>query len=298
MIDIVALSGRPKNKLVQLAQPLEKVKLEKIQWPQLVSEKIDGVFCLAIKHQGEVGIFSRTGEQYTSMKHLEEIFMETLDEDQIIIFEACHALETPQSVVSGWCRDTKEQHPELKAACHDIISLDEFINGGKRRYRARQRYLRTKTRSVAPQEITHVSYISVVLVWSLQEAQAYADTIISLGGEGAVLRNPEGLYQGGKRNQDIIKLKKGVSFDLKVLEVKRGKGKYADTLGTLVCKWKDGKTIEISGMTDNERDLWWNDPCFIVGSIVQVDAMCESSKGLLREPRFKGIRFDKTEGDF
>ena len=34
-----------------------------------------------------------------------------------------------------------------------------------------------------------------------------------------------------------------------------------------------------------------------VGSIVEVVAMDYSSDGLLREPRFKGVRFDKTQPD-
>lgn len=34
-----------------------------------------------------------------------------------------------------------------------------------------------------------------------------------------------------------------------------------------------------------------------VGDIVEVEAMDLSGDGLLREPRFKGIRFDKLEPD-
>ena len=65
-----------------------------------------------------------------------------------------------------------------------------------------------------------------------------------------------------------------------------------------MCRWKNGGVIYISGMKDSQRHLWWSNPDEIIGKIVQVDAMSESSKGKLREPRFKGIRTDKTEGDF
>lgn len=71
--------------------------------------------------------------------------------------------------------------------------------------------------------------------------------------------------------------------------------------GALVCQFRDDKTITVgTGLTDDQRKRWWSEFFYneIVGKIVQIDAMAESTKGVLREPRFKGIRHDKTEGDF
>ncbi|GBG55169.1 DNA ligase [Sporomusaceae bacterium FL31] len=301
MINLLELSGRPKNKLVQLALDLAKVKQDKLQWPMMIAEKIDGVYCVAHK-TNKVTIYSRTGEVYTSMQHIESLLYDLLDNNELIIFEACGPMGTPQSTVSGWARDTKEQHPELMAGCHDILQLSEFINGGRTPYKERYEDLKARLEFYR-RGCTKGTYWSVFLIkhnWvkSLDRAKGFAEDIISGGGEGAVLKNPEGLYAPGKRNQDIIKIKQGVSFDLEVLYVQEGKGKYTNTVGTLVCKWKDGRTIDISGMTDEQRHKWWNGTEIIVGKIVQVDAMCLSSKGLLREPRFKGIRYDKSKGDF
>lgn len=307
-MDIVALSGRPKDKLIQLALDRGKAKLDKLTYPRLVSEKIDGVFCLAVKDVERtsisvgqvVRIFSRTGEEYTSMNHIASLLNDLMDVGDIIIFEACGPMGTPQSTVSGWARDTKEQHPELMAACHDHLTVDEFINGGGRPYGTR---LRDLSNIVAVRERTKGTYwtifkIAQKLVFSFEEALEYAEQVWANGGEGAVLRNPEGTYQGGKRNADILKIKQGASFDLEVVDIYPGQGKYKNTLGGLVCRWKNDRVIDISGMTDEQRILWWSIPSKIIGKVVQVDAMCESSKGLLREPRFKGIRHDKTKGDF
>jgi DNA ligase-1 len=301
-MNLQTLCGRPKNKFIQLALDLPKAKLEKIQWPMIAQEKIDGVFCLAHKDPEEdrVKIYSRTGEVYSSMKHLEAALYQVMDHTNIIIFEAYAWLEREnrfleQSIVSGWARDTKTQHIELRAYCHDIITEPEFLCGGHTPYRARYENLCYQL------DGTEGGCLSRAASWtpgSLEEARRYADLFISQGGEGIVLKDPHGLYNPGMRTQDIIKIKQGVSFDLEVIGIYGGKGKYADTLGGLVCKWKDGKTILISGMTDTQREHWWENPQAIIGKIVQVDAMCESSKRLLREPRFKGIRHDKTEGDF
>ncbi|MDT8900634.1 hypothetical protein [Anaeroselena agilis] len=303
-MDFLALTGRPKDKFIQFALDFNKVKHpERLTFPRLASEKIDGVFCLAHRHEGDVTIYSRTGEVYTSMRHIEEALKDILEDGEIVIFEACGPMGTPQPVVSGWCRDTKEQHPELMAGCHDYIYIKEFLHGGHVLYHRRHAILKACVDNWRAFKATKATYwtlfcIAQKPVVSLDEAKAYAEEIWAGGGEGVVLRNPDAVYQPGKRNDDIIKIKKGVSYDLEVVGLKEGKGKYKDTLGTLVCRWKDGKTIEISGMTDEQRRWWWKYPHMIVGKVVQVDAMCESSKGLLREPRFKGPRWDKEKGDF
>ena len=295
-MDIVKLSGRDKKKLVQLALPLEKVKKEKLTFPMFWSKKIDGVLCLAFRDEtGEVGIFSRTGERYTSMRHLEESFGSLMNPGEIIIFEAFSAITKDQSTISGWCRDTKNQHPELSAACHTLLTIYEFQLSGGRSFHAISNELGRIIDKSFTEDIVLVPQYQVD---SLEEAMKLTEFVWKQGGEGGILRNPNSVYQGGKRNQDIIKIKQGVSYDLKVIDTYEGKGKYKGTLGGLICQWKNGETIRISGMTDSQRKLWWENPELIIGQIVQVDAMTESSKGKLREPRFKGIREDKLEGDF
>lgn len=295
MVDILALSGRDKKRLVQLALDQNKIKKDNLEFPMLWSQKIDGVFCMALKYQGQVSIFSRTGERFTSMKHIEQELANVLKEQEIILFEA-HSYKTKeQSVISGWCRDTKAQHPQLHAACHDLILLEEFIEGGRVPYSIRWNILQHR---VSNCDKTKIVILMQQPVHSFQEAIQLTKLIWTHGGEGGILRNPDAVYMPGKRNQDIIKLKLGCSYDLQVIAVYEGKGKYAGTLGGLTCRWKNGKVVEVSGMTDDQRREWWNNTDNIIGKIVQVDAMCESAKGLLREPRFKAIRFDKTEGDF
>lgn len=297
-MNIVEVSGRDKKKLVQLALDRDKAKPV---FPMFWSEKLDGCFCIAWKDHGKVGIFSRTGEQYTSMKHIEEeLCNNVMDEGELVVFEAW-CPETVQSTISGWCREKKEQRPQLKAVCHDFITIDEFVNGGTVPYN--ERYLKLMVRIGMMGE--NVYLVKQVRVDSMEIALELSEDVWKKGGEGGVLRSIYGLYGGAdgkcfgtKRSSDIIKIKKGVSFDLRVIGVYEGTGKYKGNLGGLECAWKDGGIINISGMTDAERGLWWLMPHTIIGKVVQVDAMCLSSKGLLREPRFKGVRTDKTEGDF
>lgn len=303
-MNIVEASGRDKKKLVQLALDRDKAKPV---FPMFWSEKLDGCYCIAWKQAnadiykaGKVGIFSRTGERYTSMRHIEDELNCIMKHNELVIFEAW-CPDTVQSTISGWCREQKEQRPLLQAVCHDLITIDEFVNGGTVPYN--ERYIKLMERIGVICE--HVSLVKQVRVDSMELALTLCEDVWKKGGEGGVLRSIDGLYGGAdgkcfgtKRSSDIIKIKKGVSFDLRVIGVYEGTGKYKGNLGGLECAWKDGGVINISGMTDAERGFWWSMPHTIIGKVVQVDAMCLSSKGLLREPRFKGVRTDKTEGDF
>lgn len=117
------------------------------------------------------------------------------------------------------------------------------------------------------------------------------------GGEGIILKRVEAPYSPDKRNYDLMKIKEEVTLDLVVAYVDEGEGKYTNHVGALVCKDKAGNKHHISGMTDNQRRIWWNHPNEIIGRVVEVKAMKILEDGSLREPRFKAIRYDKTVQD-
>jgi DNA ligase-1 len=125
--------------------------------------------------------------------------------------------------------------------------------------------------------------------------RAHAESIIEAGGEGGVYKQVFGIWAAGAKNEVMMKIKQGVSYDLEVVGVEEGKGKYEGTTGKLLCKWTEGRVVKCSGMTDQQRHEWWVRPP--IGSIVQVDGMCLTPDGMVREPRFKIVRTDKVEAD-
>lgn len=128
------------------------------------------------------------------------------------------------------------------------------------------------------------------------DAYTLADEAVAAGRyDGIILRNPVGPWIRGARDEHVVKVKPFVARDLIVVDVEEGKGKYKGMLGNLIVEYK-GKRMGLSGMSDAQRREWWNNPATIIGQIVEVKAMSESVKGVLREPRFKGIRYD-TEVD-
>lgn len=284
--------GRTKTHMFQKLKPYDKVK--KLKFPCYISQKMDGVFCAAVEHEGNIEIMSRTGEVYKSLEHIKpylKSFLKVSKSCHTVLFEAVIPNED-QSVVSGACRDTKSQHPEVKAFIYGVVGKNEgkdmirFTTGDGNRF-------------IHPT----IPYITLVHreVNSEEEIMEIYDQVRAAGGEGVVL-NQKMIqeYQPGKRNATLIKLKGNLSFDLEVVGTSEGKigTKYEGTLGSLAVRFKDDTIINVSGMTDEQRNAWWECPEDIVGKIVQVDAMTYSSNGSLREPRFKGIRYDKTEADY
>lgn len=291
-IDLLALTGRDKDHLVQKVKNLSDVPSSKLTWPMMMTEKIDGVYCLCVKHDDEVGIFSRTGERYTSMKHIESVMMRNLDEGEVVIFEA-YEPGKPQNIISGHCRDTKNQWTSIIPYCHQYMKLSEFIEG-----------VGTTTAAESYETLgrivngTFMQRIESWNMWSLEQTMMFVEEIWAKGGEGVVLRVPTSIFKAGKRNNDVIRIKQKITYDLEVLDVFEGKGKYTGMCGGLILKFKDERTVRVSGMSDNERSEWWNDKSKIIGKIVEVEAMKDSSKGVLREPRYVAQRHDKVKGDF
>lgn len=124
-----------------------------------------------------------------------------------------------------------------------------------------------------------------------------AQDVWAEGGEGIILKRSDAPYSFGKRNYDLMKIKEEVTLDLLVVGVTQGEGKYVGSLGSLVCKTKNGNIHNVSGMTDAERHSWWANIEDIIDKVIEVKAMKIMPDGSLREPRFKAIRYDKSPSD-
>lgn len=295
------LNVDPKH-LVQKVLPFRN-KLD-IQYPCIVQEKYDGVFCIAISIDNEIRFFSRTGKEYFSLNHLKQPFRTMLNSDytfdkQMALFEAWIP-KTSQEIISGYCRDKQNQHPEIIAVVHDYLTLSEYEGNKFSIYSVRFKILQSSIR-LANDFLANPRVIlpKTIFACNFDEIERFARQIWETGGEGIVIKNPLAHYQRGKRNTSMIKMKRGVSFDLEVTDVIEGTGKYVGMVGKLVCRFKNGTSILVgTGLLDIEREKYWKDKSLIIGKIVQVNAMQESKNGTLREPSYKGIRYDKECADY
>lgn len=119
----------------------------------------------------------------------------------------------------------------------------------------------------------------------------------NLSKEGAIGKRIDAPYSQGKKNKDIIKVKCEVQLEMIVVGWEKGQGKYENTLGKLIVRQEDGTRHSVAGMTDDERDAWYNDFTLINGQVVEIHAMQVLENGSLREGRFKWVRHDKDDID-
>ena len=112
-----------------------------------------------------------------------------------------------------------------------------------------------------------------------------------------MIKDPEAGYEC-KRSVAWLKLKPFIEVSLTVTAVEEGTGKNVGKLGALVCEGvDDGKAIRVnvgSGLTDEQRIVYWDNADSIIGDIAEVraDAITQNQDGTysLRFPRFKGFR--------
>lgn len=117
---------------------------------------------------------------------------------------------------------------------------------------------------------------------------------LGLGYEGIVIRAPKGYYTTSPHGY-AFKLKPIHDDEGICIGVERGKcpGKYSQTTGALIVKWKD-KTIRVSGMTDKQRDEFWTNPPIEKTITFKYNGL--SKYGTPIHPRFVAVRpgFDRS----
>lgn len=139
--------------------------------------------------------------------------------------------------------------------------------------------------------------VSSYRVYSMKEAQAIADEFISEGGEGAVVKKLDAIWQDGT-SKDMVKIKEVYDADLYCVGIKLGKGKYEGKIGSLILQTSCGR-IEVdcgSGLTDIDRN---KHPDEFIGKIIEIqyNKFIQSKKdkpASLYLPRFIEVREDKN----
>jgi ATP-dependent DNA ligase len=111
------------------------------------------------------------------------------------------------------------------------------------------------------------------------------------GLEGAMVKD-YGTPWIAKRTYAWMKMKGEVTIDIRIVGFKPGRGKYAGTLGALICE-HNGVRVSVSGMTDALRNEMWNNQSKYKGMYVEVMGHEETKHGSIRHPRFKRLRSDK-----
>lgn len=272
---------------------------------RILLPKYDGCFAMVAFNNGHPAfVMSRTGEVVKSMDHIFEDLLVTYPHlantkgGWMVLGEAW----TPGkefAELSGTFRRQYAQ-PGLGFAPFDLVRYvqpaDLPVLSSPHPYRERLSLL-SSGRRVLPS----VTLPTAVVCQGAEHALQYARNLKDLGGyDGAIASDPEAAYTpGAGKAGEFVKLKPLVTYSLEVVDVLRTVGeKTGRPIGTPVVRFKEGTCGVGTGFSADEALAWFNDPRQIIGKIIEVEAMGVSSKGLLREPRYKGIRDDVTKADY
>lgn len=135
-----------------------------------------------------------------------------------------------------------------------------------------------------------ISAIPVQTVSSYDEFQQAFNLHVASGCDGVMLKLRTGVYEQ-RRSPLWLKVKPYFEINGKIVGFKEGIGKYKDTLGSIGIvlplpngRWETEVT-HVSGMTDAERNLIWENRKRFLGRVIEVAYRAKSADGLLIEPR-------------
>jgi ATP-dependent DNA ligase len=186
---------------------------KKVQFPAVVSPKIDGLRLILSVQGGQVTTTSRTGTAFTGLDH---ITSEYVGLDDIVLDGELYSRTLTFEQISSVVRKGDVNDPRMGSIffyAFDIINEDT--------YHQRVIYLDTLVSGLA-----HTEVVPWYLVNSHEEIETKHKQFLAEGWEGTMVRNIDSLYQKNKRSYDLLKHK---SFDDKEFEIigcRSGVGKF------------------------------------------------------------------------
>lgn len=290
---------------VMLGTSIEKCKIPQGTWFS-ISQKLNGSRCFYYKGK----LYTRQGKVYTGCEHIIKD-IQSLDKyykdyckDEEYVYDGELILKDDTLTDSeafqkgvGIANSDKETKEELKLVIFDMLNQKEFeIGESVYSYKKRKEQLTDLRKIIGHENLTNIQVIPMFYegtdqdkIWKWLDYAEFNDM------EGIIL-NLDAPYEC-KRTKNLIKVKKFFDIDLRCIGVEEGSGKYANTLGAIVCDYKGNELRVGSGFTDAQRDYYWNNPSEIVGKTVTIKYKEETKNKnggqSLQFPVWITTRFDK-----
>jgi hypothetical protein len=305
-------SGLIKEYPVMLCSQFEQKLVDKIKFPAYAQMKMDGMRFNAIVRDGKVEYRSRNGKEIQLLGNLDEQFIAmagevdcVFDGELLVMLPGDHQFadrQTGNGILNKANKGTisSEEAAMVHASVWDLIPYAYFTDGHcpvpySKRFSSLEQLVQKQS-----VKNKRVWLVSSQIVQTLEEAQEIFQEYLSLGYEGIILKDGNGVWED-KRAKHQIKFKGELECDLKIVAVEEGTGKAAGMLGAIVCESADGivKVNVGSGFNDAQRKQYWKEN--LVDKIVAVkyNARIKNKTGeeSLFLPVFIELRDDKDVAD-
>jgi DNA ligase-1 len=263
-----------------------------------VEYKYDGVRVIAIVQNGSATLYSRNGKILSNFPHIEEAL--SIPEFEGLVFDGEVMSEDFQTLMKQVHRKEGAQTEDSYLAVFDMLTLEEFNAGGTDMTAFERRERLITHQQYFTYRIQLVQAVNIDLDTENGQKQ-FADMnkqALEAGYEGLMIKPINEGYKC-KRSHAWLKVKPFIEVSLTVTEVVEGTGRNEGKLGALVVEGTDdGKFFHLnvgSGLTDEDREVFWEAKNKVVGQVVEIraDAVTISQDEQaysLRFPRFLRFR--------
>lgn len=261
-----------------------------------LTEKLDGIRCLAVVQEDCVRLFSRQGIPIEGLAEIEDDL-------------ACVYMTAKECVLDGELLVTdrsgipsKEQYKRTTMIVRkdgdkrgitynvfDVLDVDAFLH----RQCDMPYYQRRQKLEAYVRGCDHIKVLPILYHGKDTEMIAHHLNIQrGLGHEGVMINLAMEPYQFTRTNA-LLKVKVMQDCDLEIIGVQEGQGRFEGTLGALIVDYKGNPVGVGSGLSDEIRAMIWSDPAKYIGRVatIQYFEMTKDKDGKesLRFPVFKDI---------
>lgn len=261
---------------------LDRVELNKFDYEKIyqISLKIDGIRCALVKDKKEIIAYSRQGKIIKGLRDIENELLSpkypcgVYDGELLAKGEFDTEEDRFQKTISI-VNSKAENKIGLNFIVFDYIKTDDFLKGISLipyKQRITSIFNLIDDNGIEILSLRKLPYYYVGFV-SNNTLMSILDECDKAGKEGLMINDFNAIWEG-KRTDSILKLKKNLIADVRVLEVVAGQGKHEGKLGALKVEFyykeKMNTCLIGSGFTDEEREYFWKYPDEIIGKIIEV----------------------------
>ena len=277
---------------VQLATNIDKIKSDYEFKDMYVTEKLDGVRCIAVVKNKKTILFARSGKIIEGLHDIEKKLSANFND---IVLDGELLYENSEDLAEDTFRKTMEIIGSKGDKTDIVYNIFDIVNDKKYKYR----------RSMLETLVPNSDYIQKVpLLYQgddIDKVFDIRDKMIADGSEGVMINFGNSFYQK-KRTKELLKVKQVYENDGVITKIYEGEGKNKNKLGAIDITYKDTIVKIGSGFTDEERLRYWNNPELLIGKVGTYRFTTESHNEKndmvnLRFARWRGPRYDKTPED-
>lgn len=266
----------------------------------IAEPKFDGLRCIVTTDKFKTSAYSRNGKPLWNMFNILAELADCKRNVRDLVFDG-EVYTKDWNLSMSIVKRSTQDHPDMdKLRYHvwDCLTIKEWKAG-----KSSVSNLIRKERLLPLADCETINIVQGVQVHDNAQLQLAYQHFLSEGYEGSILKNPQGIYECGRRSPNWLKIKPWSDADLTVIGAYPGEGKHIGRIGGLVLVgeviWKD-KTYSVrtevgTGFTDVERDYFQklNDAGKLCGKIVEIKFQDITVDGSCRFPVYNRLREDK-----